>query len=59
MEIIKSNDNSAALFCFLLMKKIEEKLMALRDEVANHNEYRELTASLNNELKEVLSLIHI
>ena len=53
VDIIKSNDTNSTLFAFLILKKAEQKLVAIRDEVANQPEYKELMMCLNSELKEI------
>jgi hypothetical protein len=53
VDIIKSNDTNSTLFAFLILKKAEQKLVAIRDEVANQPDYKELMMCLNSELKEI------
>jgi hypothetical protein len=53
VDLIKSNDTNSVLFAYLILKKAESKLVAIRDEVANAPEYKELVACFNSELKEI------
>jgi hypothetical protein len=55
VDIIKSNDTNGVLFAFLILKRAEQKLVAIRDEIANNSEYKELMMCLNSELKEISS----
>lgn len=41
------------LFSYLILKKAEQKLVAIRDEVASISEYKELVVCFNSELKEI------
>lgn len=41
------------LFAYLVLKKAEQRLAAVRDEVANNADYRELVLCLNYELKDI------
>lgn len=36
VDLIKSNDNNAVLFAYLILKKAEVRLVGLRDDVANN-----------------------
>lgn len=47
VDLIKSNDTNAVLFAYLVLKKAEQRLAAVRDEVANNADYRELVLCLN------------
>ncbi len=40
VELIKSNDTNAVLFAFLILKRAELKLVHIRDEIANVQEFR-------------------
>lgn len=37
----------------MILKKAEQKLVAIRDEIASQSEYKELMMCLNSELKEI------
>lgn len=47
MDLIKSNDTNSVLFAFLVLKRAEQRLAAIRDEVASSPEYKELVLCLN------------
>ena len=53
VDIIKSNDTNCVLFAYLILKKAEQKLVAIRDEIASQSEFKDLMMCLNSELKEV------
>jgi hypothetical protein len=53
VDLIKSNDTNSVLFAFLILKKAEQKLIPIRDEVGNVPALQELVACLNSELKEI------
>jgi hypothetical protein len=53
VDLIKSNDINSVLFAFLILKKAEQKLIPIRDEVGNVPALQELVISLNTELKEI------
>lgn len=40
VDIIKSSDPNCVLFAYLILKKAEQKLVAIRDEVASQPEYK-------------------
>ena len=54
VDLIKANDNNAVLFAYLILKKAEQKLAAIRDEIANSPEYKEIVVCFNSELKEII-----
>jgi hypothetical protein len=51
--LIKSNDNNAVLFAYLILRKAEQRLVSIRDEVAGIAELKELVMCLNSELKDI------
>lgn len=53
VDLIKSNDTNSVLFAFLILKKAEQKLVSIRDEVASLPECKELVTCFNSELKEI------
>lgn len=53
VEVIKSNDTNSVLFAYLILKRAEQKLVSIRDEIASQPEYKELMMCLNSELKEI------
>lgn len=53
VDLIKSNDTNCVLFSFLILKKAEEKLIQMRDEVVGGFELKELVVCFNSELKEI------
>ena len=53
VDIIKSNDTNCVLFAYLILKKAEQKLVTIRDEIASQSEFKDLMMCLNSELKEI------
>lgn len=53
VDLIKSNDTNSALFAYLILRRAEQRLVAIRDEVVNSPDYKELVACFNAELKEI------
>jgi hypothetical protein len=37
VDLIKSNDTNGVLFSYLILKKAEQKLVAIRDEIASQS----------------------
>lgn len=40
VDLIKSNDNNAVLFAYLILKKAEVRLVGLRDDVAGNPQFK-------------------
>jgi hypothetical protein len=53
VDLIKSNDTNSVLFAYLVLKKSEQRLAGIRDDIANNPEYKELVLCLNYELKDL------
>lgn len=48
VDIIKSNDTNCVLFAYLILKKAEQKLVTIRDEIASQSEFKDLMMCLNS-----------
>jgi hypothetical protein len=53
VDLIKSNDTNAVLFAFLVLRRAEQRLAAIRDEIANNPQFKEVVLCLNYELKDI------
>ena len=53
VDLAKSNDNNAVLFAYLILRKAEQRLIALRDESTNYPDCKEVASLLNGELKDI------
>jgi hypothetical protein len=53
VDLIKSNDTNSVLFAYLILKRAEQRIVAIRDEAASNPDFRDLLACFNSELKDI------
>ncbi|CAM5999461.1 unnamed protein product [Sphagnum balticum] len=53
VDLIKSNDTNSVLFAYLILRKAEQKLVGIRDEIGSIPETKDLVICFNSELKEI------